>query len=81
MRRRQADAAPEVPDWCRFECDGGFVMAHWAWPDDSGPDWFREHVARGRGTSARHRFLVEHPVIAELLFNQLKDRARVKLRG
>jgi hypothetical protein len=77
--RDRGDPEPVIPDWIRHECDGGFVPADWAWPEDFGLDpVLARHRAMGRWVAARHRWLQEHDDVAELLFQQLKDRVARK---
>jgi hypothetical protein len=78
-RWRRQDEEPVIPDWIRHECDGGFVQADWAWPEDFGLDpMLAEHRARGRWVATRHRWLSEHPDVADILLEQLRERCREK---
>jgi hypothetical protein len=74
-RWRGQEPGPVIPDWIRHASDGGFVAADWAEPDDFGLEpRLAVSRAEGRWIAARCAWLNEHPDVADILLQQLRDR-------
>lgn len=86
-RWRGQEPGPQIPAWVRHETDGGFVVADWLEPGDFQlePGDFQlepavaESRARGRWIAARCDWLNANLDVADLLLEQLRERARGKL--
>jgi hypothetical protein len=75
--RDRGGPGPVIPDWIRHEHDGGFVLAGWVEPADFGLDpRLAEELAMGRWVKARAAWLNDHPDVADILLEQLRERVR-----